>query len=108
MSSSLVGQASRGRLWATPFLSLPLSPLMHSMGTVTTFLLVREESGLGIKMRSKGFGIRRSGFTILHPLAQQSLPLVKPQFVHLYKWVDVSGTNSSQVRLTSKPSLCTA
>lgn len=35
MSSSLVGQASRG-LWATPFLSAPQRPLIHSMGTVTT------------------------------------------------------------------------
>lgn len=49
-----------GRLWVTLFPSLPLSLLIHSMGTIITFFLVREEGGLWTKMRSKGFGIRRS------------------------------------------------
>lgn len=68
-----------GRLWATHF-SCPSVLLCIPWGLLL-LLLVREESGLGIKMRSKGFGIRRSG-SVLHALAQQSLPLLKPPFVH--------------------------
>lgn len=55
-------------------------------------------------MTSKGFGIKRPGLVALLPLAQyvaqQSLPVPEPLSVPLYKWADVSRTNSSRMRLT--------